>query len=83
MEQKLVQRCETEVVADACNASYEVVGGVSVITGTYSVQFSPNWPTGPIRSSSRDVHIYIYISMSLEQVLLNFRSIGPLGRCFL
>ena len=22
MEQKLVQRCETEVVADACNASY-------------------------------------------------------------
>ena len=22
MEQKLVQRCETEIVADACNASY-------------------------------------------------------------
>ena len=22
MEQKLVQRCETEVIADACNASY-------------------------------------------------------------
>ena len=25
MEQKLVQRCETEVVADACNASYQGV----------------------------------------------------------
>ena len=24
MEQKLVQRCETEIVADACNASYWV-----------------------------------------------------------
>ena len=24
MEQKLVQRCETEVVSDACNASYVV-----------------------------------------------------------
>ena len=24
MEQKLVQRCETEIVADACNASYMV-----------------------------------------------------------
>ena len=23
MEQKLVQRCETEIVADACNASYD------------------------------------------------------------
>ena len=23
MEQKLVQRCETEIVADACNASYK------------------------------------------------------------
>ena len=22
MEQKLIQRCETEIVADACNASY-------------------------------------------------------------
>ena len=24
MEQKLVQRCETEIVADACNASYAI-----------------------------------------------------------
>ena len=24
MEQKLVQRCETEIVADACNASYRL-----------------------------------------------------------
>ena len=24
MEQKLVQRCETEIVADACNASYDL-----------------------------------------------------------
>ena len=32
MEQKLVQRCETEVVANACNASY----GYSQIQGTRS-----------------------------------------------
>ena len=25
MEQKLVQRCETEIVADACNASYKEI----------------------------------------------------------
>ena len=24
MEQKLVQRCETKIVADACNASYQM-----------------------------------------------------------
>ena len=24
MQQKLVQRCETEIVADACNASYGI-----------------------------------------------------------
>ena len=24
-EQKLVQRCETEIVADACNASYAIL----------------------------------------------------------
>ena len=27
MEQKLVERCETEVIADSCNASYQVYDG--------------------------------------------------------
>ena len=31
MEQKLVQRCETKVVADACNASYCKVSNVSLV----------------------------------------------------
>ena len=26
MEQKLIQRCETEIVADACIASYQAMG---------------------------------------------------------
>ena len=35
-------------------------------------QFSPNWPTGPIRSSSCDVHIYIYGWIYLSPFHVNF-----------
>ena len=34
MEQKLVQCCETEIVADACNASYVVSGPMTGLTKT-------------------------------------------------
>ena len=33
MEQKLVQRCETEVVADACNALYDPLQGPTSSSG--------------------------------------------------
>ena len=34
MEQKLVQRCETEIVADACNASYLFMLSLLIQYGT-------------------------------------------------
>ena len=43
-----------------------------------TIIFSPNWPNGPIQSSSRDVrpHLSIYIVPSP----CNFQQIGPRGR---
>ena len=41
----------------------ELVGGRSVNNGSYPILFfSPNRPTGPIWSSSRDVHRYVDLS---------------------